>query len=43
MPGVRLGEKNGSIEFWTLDDAERVEIGQHIVNNRKKVAISLAS
>lgn len=33
VPGVRLGNKDGSNEFWVLDNAEREEIRQYFEEN----------
>ncbi|KAJ5915923.1 hypothetical protein N7454_010830 [Penicillium verhagenii] len=33
VPGVRLGNKDGSNEFWALDNAERNEIRQYFEQN----------
>lgn len=33
VPGVRLGKKDGSNNFWALDTAEREKIRQHFVKN----------
>ncbi|KAJ5905675.1 uncharacterized protein N7473_002591 [Penicillium subrubescens] len=37
VPGVRLGNKDGSNEFWALDNAEREEIRQYFEKNLQAI------